>query len=64
MRKFSNLYISQVKRRCGIEVEENYNLPKSEGARGPVDLCFARTGAAAKTGDTRCTGAFLNGLER
>ena len=75
--KVSNLYISQVKRTCGIEVGENYNLskatrrmdclqadsttaanlgklvsqgmPKSEGARGPVDLCSARTGAAAET---------------
>ena len=27
--KVSNLYISQVKRKCGIEVGENYNLPKS-----------------------------------
>lgn len=26
--KVSNLYISQVKRKCGIEVGENYNLPK------------------------------------
>ena len=82
--KVSNLYISQVKRKCGIEVGENYNIrkatrrmdclqgnsttaanlenvnsqgmPKSEdsrqpqcpvekGARGPVDLCFARTEA-------------------
>ena len=47
--KVSNLYISQVKRKCGIEVGENYNLPKSEGARGPVDLCSARTGAGAET---------------
>ena len=47
--KVSNLYISQVKRKCGIEVGENYNLSKSEGARGPVDLCSARTGAAAET---------------
>ena len=54
--KVSNLYISQIKRKCGIEVGENYNLPKSEGsrqpkcteekgARGPVDLCSARTEA-------------------
>ncbi len=28
--KVSSLYISQVKRKCGIEVGENYNLPKSE----------------------------------
>ena len=33
--KVSNLYISQVKRKCGIEVGENYNLPKSENARVP-----------------------------
>lgn len=33
--KVSNLYISQVKRRCGIEVGENYNLPKSEDSRQP-----------------------------
>ena len=33
--KVSNLYISQVKRKCGIEVGENYNLPKSENARAP-----------------------------
>ena len=31
----SNLYISQVKRKCGIEVGENYNLPKSEDSRQP-----------------------------
>ena len=43
--KVSNLYISQIKRKCGIEVGENYNLPKSKGARGPGDLCSARTGA-------------------
>ena len=33
--KVSNLYISQVKRKCGIEVGENYNLPKSENAKVP-----------------------------
>ena len=33
--KVSNLYISQVKRKCGIEVGENYNLPKSENVRVP-----------------------------
>lgn len=27
--KVSNLYISQVKRKCGIEVGENYNLRKA-----------------------------------
>lgn len=33
--KVSSLYISQVKRKCGIGVGENYNLPKSENARVP-----------------------------
>lgn len=33
--KVSNLYISQVKRKCGIEVGENYNLPKSADSRQP-----------------------------
>ena len=33
--KVSNLYISQVKRKCGIEVGENYNLPKSENTKVP-----------------------------
>ena len=33
--KVSSLYISQVKRKCGIEVGENYNLSKSENARVP-----------------------------
>ena len=33
--KVSNLYISQVKRKCGIEVGETYNLPKSEDSRQP-----------------------------
>ena len=33
--KVANLYISQVKRKCGIEVGENYNLPKSEDSRQP-----------------------------
>lgn len=47
--KVSNLYISQVKRKCGLEVGENYNLAKSEGVRGPGDLCSARTEAVAKT---------------
>jgi 23S rRNA (uracil1939-C5)-methyltransferase len=29
------MYISQVKRKCGLEVEENYNLAKSEDAMQP-----------------------------
>ena len=33
--KVSNLYIAQVKRKCGVELAENFNLPKSEDARQP-----------------------------
>ena len=34
--KVPNLYISQIKRKCGIEVGKNYNLPKSEDSRQPM----------------------------
>jgi len=33
--KVSSLYISQVKRKCGLKVGDSYNLPKSENARDP-----------------------------
>ncbi len=33
--KVSSLYISQIKRRCGIEVGQNYNLSKKEDAKVP-----------------------------
>ena len=33
--KVSNLYISQIKRKCGIEVGANYNLPKTENPKVP-----------------------------
>ena len=33
--KVSNLYIAQVKRKCGIEVGETFNLPKSVDSRQP-----------------------------
>ena len=33
--KVSSLYISQVKRKCGLEVGPNYNLSKSEGQKVP-----------------------------
>lgn len=36
--KVSNPYISQVKRKCGIEVGENCNLAKSEESRQPQRL--------------------------
>ena len=31
--KVSSLYISQIKRKCGLEVGKNYNQPKSEDPR-------------------------------
>ena len=33
--KVSNLYIAQVKRKCGIELAKNFNIPRSEGAKQP-----------------------------
>lgn len=33
--KVSSLYISQVKRKCGLEVGDSYNKPKSEDALVP-----------------------------
>ena len=33
--KVSNLYISQIKRKCGIEVGKNYNQAKSENSKQP-----------------------------
>ncbi len=33
--KVSSLYISQIKRKCGLDVGENYNKPKSEDAHVP-----------------------------
>lgn len=33
--KASNLYIAQVKQKCGIIERENYNPPKSENSRQP-----------------------------
>ena len=34
--KVSSLNIAQVKRKCGLELTENFNLPKSENARQPL----------------------------
>ena len=34
--KVSSLYISQVKRKCGLEVGDSYNQPKSENAKVPA----------------------------
>jgi hypothetical protein len=36
--KVSNLYIAQVKQKCGIIERVNYNLPKSENSRQPKCL--------------------------
>ena len=33
--KVSNLYIAQVKQKCGIIERANYTLPKSENSRQP-----------------------------
>lgn len=34
--KVSSLSIAQVKKECGIEVGENFNLPKSKDTRQPT----------------------------
>lgn len=36
--KVSSLNIAQVKRKCGIELGENFNLPKAEDSRQPQCL--------------------------
>ena len=33
--KVSSLYIAQIKKKCGLDMGENFNLPKSENARQP-----------------------------
>ena len=33
--KVSSLYIAQIKKKCGLDVGENFNLPKSENAKQP-----------------------------
>ena len=33
--KVSSLYISQVKRKCGLDVGQNYNLSKKEESKQP-----------------------------
>ncbi|MDE7205339.1 MAG: RNA methyltransferase [Lachnospiraceae bacterium] len=33
--KVSSLYISQVKRKCGLETRENFNKPKTDGNKVP-----------------------------
>lgn len=34
--KVSNLYIAQVKEKCGIKERENYNKPKNDDAKQPI----------------------------
>ena len=36
--KISFLYIAQVKRKCGLDVGQNYNLSKKENAKVPQCL--------------------------
>ena len=36
--KVSSLYISQIKRKCGLDVGQNYNLSKKEDAKVPQCL--------------------------
>ena len=33
--KVSSLYIAQIKKKCGLDVGENFNLSKSDNARQP-----------------------------
>ena len=33
--KVSSLYIAQIKKKCGLDVGENFNLPKSENTKQP-----------------------------
>ena len=33
--KVSNLYIEQIKKKCGLDVGENFILPKFENAKQP-----------------------------
>ena len=33
--KVSSLYIAQIQKKCGLDVGENFNLPKSENAKQP-----------------------------
>ena len=42
--KVSSLYISQVKRKCGLDVGQNYNLSKKENAK--VSQCLLEKEAA------------------
>lgn len=44
--KVSNLYIAQVKQKCGIIERANYNLPKSENSRQPK--CLPEKGTAIR----------------
>ena len=56
--KVSNLYIAQVKRKCGLELAENFNLPKSEDARQPQcpkekEVASANLVMCSRSGRTR-----------
>ena len=71
--KVSNLYISQVKRKCGIEVGKNYNLPKNEDSRQPqcpgdkesaiVEALKHCAGAAVRLDERRAAGLYAVGKD-
>lgn len=51
--KVSSLYISPVKRKCGLKVGENYNLTKSENAKVPACPPEKETAIMAELGHFR-----------
>ena len=51
--KVSSLYISPVKRKCGLKVGENYNLAKPENAKVPACPPEKETAIMAELGHFR-----------
>ena len=56
--KVSSLYISQVKRKRGLDVGQNYNLPKKEDAQS------AAVPAGKESGNYGGTKTFSHGISR
>ncbi len=54
--KVSSLYISQIKRKCGLDVGQNYNLSKKERSRSP------KMSAGEGSGDQGCVEIFSDDL--
>ena len=48
--KVSSLYISQVKRKCGLDVGQNYNLSKKEDAKVPLHTPLQESSKTADDG--------------